>query len=114
MTLQECTRYPVTRIVRLRVRYLAAARRLRLPVSEVNALSTALRQPHGPLPAAELLDAAHIAAAAILGCRFLLTWNQKHLANPFTRDRVHIIIREYGYGPPIIVTPGQFLQAAFD
>lgn len=77
----------------------------------MNKFSAALRQPHGPLPAAELLDANHIATAAILGCRFLLTWNQKHLANPFTRDQVDTIIKEHGYQPPIIVTPEQFLQA---
>jgi hypothetical protein len=110
-TLQECRRYPNPRIVRLRLRYLAKTSRPRLLISEVNALSTALRQPHGPLPSAELLDANHLAAAAILGCGFLLTWNQKHLANPFSRGRIDTIIKEHGYEAPTIVTPEQFLQA---
>lgn len=111
--LLECTRYPNARTVRLRLRYLAKLASPRLQLSDLNGLSAALREPHGPLPAAELLDANHVAAAAILGCRFLLTWNQKHIANPFTRDQVDNVIRRYGYKPPIIATPQQFLQAGF-
>lgn len=113
-TLQECSRYPIAHIVRLRVRHLAAARRLRPVSSELSILSAALRQPHGPLPSAELLDANHLASAAILGCRFLLTWNQKHLANPFNRERVDTIMEEHGYKAPTIVTPGEFLQAVIE
>jgi preprotein translocase subunit SecB len=78
----------------------------------VNKLVVALRRPHGPLPAAEILDATHIASAAISGCHLLLTWNQKHLANPFTRGLVDNIVRRHGYQTPLILTPGQFLQAA--
>jgi hypothetical protein len=110
-TLQECMQYSNPRVVRLRLRYLTKASRLRPCATSLNSLSAALREPHGPLPSAELLDANHIAAAAILGCRFLLTWNQKHLANPFSRERVETIIKEHGYKAPTIVTPGQFLQA---
>jgi len=111
-TLDECGQYPNARIVRLRNRYLAKTTSPRLPASELSELAAALRQPHGPLPAAEILDAGHIAAAAITGCRFLLTWNQKHIANPFTRDLVDNVVRRHGYQTPLIATPGQFLQAA--
>jgi hypothetical protein len=111
-TIYECTQYSNARIVRLRMRYLAKAATLRVPASELNRLAGALRRPHGPLPAAEILDAGHIAAAAISGCRFLLTWNQKHIANPFTRDQVDNIVRRHGYQTPLIATPRQFLQAA--
>jgi hypothetical protein len=113
-TLQECLEYSNPRIVRLRLRYLTKTGRPRLLISEVNALSTVLRQPHGPLPSAELFDANHLAPAAVLCCRFLLTWNQKHLANPFNRDRIDTIIKEHGYQPPTIVTPEQFLQATLE
>ena len=113
-TLDECMAYPNPRIVRLRLRYLAKATRPRLRIPQLNELSAALRKPSGPLPAAELLDANHIAVAAITGCQFLLTWNQKHIANPFTRDQVDNIITRYGYKAPIIVTPQQFLQAALE
>lgn len=113
-TIDECSQYSNARVVRLRNRYLARATTLRLSASELNRLADALRRPHGPLPTAEILDAGHIAAAAISGCRFLLTWNQKHIANPFTLDQVDNIVRRHGYQTPLIATPGQFLQAAID
>ena len=113
-TLDECSQYSNAPLVRLRSRFLARTTSPRLATSEINELSAALRKPHGPLPAAELLDANHIAAAAISGCRLLLTWNQKHIANPFTRDQVDYIVRRHGDQTPLITTPGQFLQAATD
>lgn len=113
-TLDECNQYSDARLVRLRNRCLARATSPWLPASEVDKLSAALRQPSGPLPAAELLDANHIAAAAISGCALLLTWNQKHIANPFIRGQMDNIIRRHGYQTPLIVTPGQFLQAAIE
>src|SRR5208283_2029947 len=78
-TVDECSQYSNARLVRLRLRYLAKTTSPRVSTSELNNLAVALRQPHGPLPAAEIVDATHIAAAAISGCRFLLTWNQKHI-----------------------------------
>jgi len=59
----------------------------------------------------ELVDAQHLATAAVGGCRYLLTWNQKHLANPFMYERVDNIFEEHGYETPIIATPEQFLEA---
>ena len=41
----------------------------------------------------------------------LLTWNQKHLANPFMYERVDNVFEEHGYETPIIATPEQFLEA---
>jgi len=111
-TVDECSQYANARLVRLRQRYLAKTTRHRLSTSKMNRLVVALRQPYGPLPEAEILDATHIAAAVLSGCALLLTWNQKHIANPFTRDQVDNIVRRHGYQTPLIVTPSQFLQAA--
>ena len=111
-TIDECSQYPNERLIRLRRRYLAKTSTPRFSTSELNKLVVALRKPHGPLPTAEIVDATHIAAAAISGCRFLLTWNQKHIANPFNREQVDNIVRRHGYETPILLTPRQFLQAA--
>ena len=77
-------------------------------------MARALRQLRGPLPAEEVVDSQHIATAAIAGCWYLLTWNQKHIANPFTQQIVDNIIESHGFQAPTVATPEQFLEAALD
>jgi hypothetical protein len=108
---ESCRNYPNQRIVRLRQRCLASVTIIRPPAADRIRLATALREPYGPLPSTEVLDSQHIATAALSGCHFLLTWNQKHIANPFISKRVDNIIEGYGYQAPIIATPDQFLEA---
>jgi hypothetical protein len=105
-----CEDYDVERIVRLRLRVFASLIIAHVPARDRDALAAALASRRGPLPITELVDAQHIATAAILRCEHLLTWNQTHLANPYTYERVHNIVEAYGYETPVIATPEQFLR----
>src|SRR5438046_502857 len=53
---------------------------------QVEALATKLVG-SGILPATAIRDASHLAAPGVHGMNFLLTWNCKHIANPFIADR---------------------------
>jgi len=62
------------------------------------------------LPVTEFADAVHVAAAAVHGVDYLLTWNLKHIANAVTRHKIESACRESGYEPPIICTPEELLE----
>ena len=91
---ESCSNYPNRRIVRLRLRIFASLDILSVPAAERDALAAALSRRGGPFPVTELVDAQHLAIPAIGGCRYLLTWNQKHLANPFMHERVDNVFEE--------------------
>lgn len=57
-----------------------------------------------PGPAVEG-DAVHLAAAMVHRVDRLLTWNQKHLANPNKRAHLLVVCSRLGYNAPEIVTP---------
>jgi predicted nucleic acid-binding protein len=59
-------------------------------------------------PNAEM-DAYHIAIAAIHQMDYLVTWNQKHIANPVKRRQIEELILGFQFKPPLIVTPEQLL-----
>lgn len=59
----------------------------------------------GVLPPKAARDAIYIAAAAIHGIDYLLTWNCKHIANAHVRKMAGRIFRAAGYEPPVICTP---------
>ena len=63
-----------------------------------------------PLPENANIDALHIAAAAVHGVEYLLTWNCKHIANPVLRPRIEEACREDGFEPPVICTPQEMLE----
>ena len=62
----------------------------------------------GILPAVAGRDAYHLAAAGVHGTDFLLTWNCKHIANPFIADRLLSCFSDAGVHLPVICTPEQF------
>lgn len=64
----------------------------------------------GILPRKAFVDALHVAAAAVHGMDFLLTWNCTHIANARVRAKVEERCRSLGLQPPIICTPEE-LQA---
>ena len=49
-----------------------------------------------PLPAKAAVDAVHIAAAAVHGLDYLVTWNCKHIANPAMRGTIEAVCRAAG------------------
>lgn len=55
-------------------------------------------------------DAFHIAIAAAHQMDVILTWNQKHIANPQKLDSINSIIRGFRLKPLLILTPEQLLE----
>lgn len=83
-----------------------------IPVLESNAASLALAEAimrEVPLPAKAEVDAFHMAVAAVDGLDYLLTWNNKHIANATTRPKVENICRDLGWLPPTICTPEELM-----
>jgi hypothetical protein len=95
----------------------AAARRIAalqgLPLlalsEEAAELAQALLE-QGPLPANAVVDALHIAIAAVNGMHYLLTWNCTHIANAAIRSDIEDVCRARGYEPPVICTPEELLE----
>lgn len=50
-------------------------------------------------------DGLHIAAAAVHGCEYLLTWNFRHIANVQLRRAVERILAKHGFSNTTICTP---------
>ena len=83
-----------------------------LPLLDVTDAVAALAEElivSGPLPEQAAIDAVHIAAAAVHGMDFLLTWNLKHIANASMRNKIEQVCRSKGYRPPVICTPEELL-----
>ena len=55
-------------------------------------------------------DAFHIAIAAAHQMDGILTWNQKHIANPQKLDSINSIIYGFRLKPLLILTPEQLLE----
>jgi hypothetical protein len=64
-----------------------------------------------PAPAIEG-DALHLAVATIHKMGYLVTWNQKHLANPNKRTHLTVVCARVGLTPPQIVTPDLLIVEA--
>jgi hypothetical protein len=62
------------------------------------------------LPEKAKVDALHVAAAAVHGMDYLLTWNCKHIANAATRGIIDETCRSVGFEPPTISTPEELMQ----
>lgn len=94
----------------------AARRRLRLlrglPLLSaspaVQRLARKLIRPGG-IPAAASLDALHVAVAAVHGIDYLLTWNQRHIANAQKRNNLAATCAAEGFTLPIICTPDELM-----
>jgi len=54
-------------------------------------------------------DALHIAVAAINNIDFIITWNFKHINNPFIIKRIEKIIQDSGYFVPVMCSPEEFI-----
>jgi predicted nucleic acid-binding protein len=62
------------------------------------------------LPAKARADATHIAIAARHNISYLLTWNCKHIANPFTLRTIQSVVEGRGYNLPYLLTPELLLE----
>jgi len=64
----------------------------------------------GLIPAKAASDAIHIAVASVHRMDYLVTWNFKHIANPFIRDRLRSAVCETGFRLPVLCSPDELLQ----
>ncbi len=62
------------------------------------------------LPPQAVVDATHVALAAVHAVECLLTWNCTHLANPALWGRITATCVAAGFRPPLIYTPTQLLR----
>jgi len=72
-------------------------------------LATALIE-GSAIPASHPEDALHLAVAATNGMHVVITWNFKHLNNPFTRTIVRKIVESQGYVCPELCSPEELLK----
>jgi hypothetical protein len=64
----------------------------------------------GRLPERALIDARHVAVAATNLIPLLLTWNCRHLANPFIRRKIVQACETEGFRCPEICTPEDLMR----
>ena len=62
------------------------------------------------IPASAGSDAVHIAVASVHATDLLVTWNFRHIPNPFLRDRLRREVADFGAVLPVICTPEELLQ----
>ena len=65
---------------------------------------------NGVVPETSIEDALHVAVAVVNGCKYLVTWNYRHLASAGVRARIEAFCRDKGYEPAIICTPEELLE----
>ena len=63
------------------------------------------------VPAKAIIDAVHIAVAAVNRVDYLLTWNYAHLANAAIRGKIDEACRSAGLHAPVICTPEELMEA---
>jgi hypothetical protein len=63
------------------------------------------------VPENSLEDAVHIAVASVSIIDFIVTWNFKHINNPFMKQQIRAVINNQGYSMPVICSPEELLEA---
>jgi hypothetical protein len=82
----------------------------RLPITEdVGVVASGLVR-SGLIPDRAASDAIHIAVASVHGMDYLVTWNLKHIANPYIRSRLRTRVADLGFCLPVICSPEELLQ----
>jgi len=74
----------------------------------VGALAQKLLQA-GLVPEKAASDAVHIAAAPVHQMNYLVTWNFKHIANPYTRDHLRAVVFDAGFRLPFMCSPEELI-----
>ena len=87
-----------------------------IPILSVDSEATRLAKAlvaHRAVPRRSAEDAFHIATATRHGVDCLLTWNFRHIANPFLWHKIESVCEDLGYAMPAICTPEQLLAQEF-
>lgn len=53
----------------------------------------------------------HIAVASVSDIDFIVTWNFKHINNPFMKQQIRNVVNSMGYTMPEICSPEELLEA---
>lgn len=61
------------------------------------------------IPAKAKADAFHVAAAAVHGMDYLVSWNCTHIANLQMRRKIEMICTQAGFVPALIGTPEELM-----
>ena len=77
---------------------------------QVERLASALIRKNA-IPINSLEDAVHIAVASVSAIDFIVTWNFKHINNPFMKQKIRTVINDQGYTMPEICSPEELLEA---
>ncbi len=64
----------------------------------------------GIVPKKAASDALHIAVASWHGIDYLVTWNFKHIANPFIQERLRKAVAADGFQLPVMCSPEELIQ----
>jgi hypothetical protein len=62
------------------------------------------------LPEKARIDVSHIAISAVHRMGYLLTWNMRHIANVFIRERIEKVCASAGLKCPLICTPEHLVR----
>jgi hypothetical protein len=81
-----------------------------IPVTSEAADLARLLVASGLVPMAAAPDAVHIALASVHQIDFLVTWNFKHIANPYIRERLRTKINDSGYRMPVMCSPEELIN----
>ncbi len=98
---------------RLRLEAIRGISEVNGSLPEIVELAKKLLDEHA-VPQTEVMDAYHIATAAVHGMDVLLTWNCKHMANRFALPRTISVVAKAGYACPAIVTPEDYMKENLD
>jgi hypothetical protein len=61
------------------------------------------------IPPKSKIDAYHLAIASLFEMNFIVSWNCKHIANPFFTSRIIKVNKSFLLPVPIICTPREML-----
>ena len=64
----------------------------------------------GLIPRKAASDAIRIAVASVHHMNYIVTWNFKHIANPYTRERLSAAVSDFGYRLPIMSSPEELIE----
>jgi hypothetical protein len=95
-------------MARQRLDLLVGLRRLEL-TAQVGSLARELVE-IGLIPEKAASDSIHISVASVHQMNYLVTWNFKHIANPYTRDRLRTIVADAGFRLPVLCSPEELIQ----
>ncbi len=95
-------------MARQRLDFLSPIPKLEL-TEEVGALARVLID-GGLVPEKAASDAVHIAVASVHEMNYIVTWNFKHIANPYTRDRMRQVVADAGFRLPVMCSPEELIQ----